>query len=192
MWTKNNRKYCILIGIVLIIGITIGIIFTFKINKSTYKIIANNLKEWKGSINSFHFNNIFPHLLILILLLVLSSYIIGLPLNIFYIFYNGFNIGFIISSLTKVFGFKGFIFSIIYILIIKGIFIFLFILLMYFYFELGEKITLKFIKKDFHLNGRIGYIIKKCLIIIIIIFINDLIVYTFAGKLLNIFKFLLI
>ena len=169
----------------------LGIYFVNTLNEETFKIIFKSITTWKTQVGTIHLNNILMHLMVESLLLVLSSYIVGMPLNVSYILYNGFTIGFTIECLFKSLGFSGLIYGIIYTIITKGIFIMLLIILLITYNNLSTKIYLKYLKKDFYAEKKIDVIIKKSFLIIFLIFINDLIIYIFGGKVLNIFNFLI-
>ena len=191
MWTNSRKKYSLIFLFVLLIGLILGIIFVINLRDSLFENISSNLLIWQKNLTNFHFNNILPHLLLIPFLLILSLYFIGLPLNIFYIFYNGFSIGFIISCLTKLWGFNGLLYGFCYCFINKGIFILLLFLLYLLIMNVVEKNFHKIFKKDIHGTSIIKNNFKKCGIIYIIIFINDLLIYFLGGKFLNIFNFLL-
>ena len=130
--------------------------------------------------------------IILSSLLILSIFIIGIPLSIFFIFFNGFSIGFIISSLSSIFGFKGLIYSIIHIIINKFVFLFF----LYFLFLAMYKIVLLLIKYWVHKEkinkDEIIHLFKKIILCLLIIIIYDLILYFFGNKIMNLFNFLII
>ena len=190
MWTNNRRKYAIFCCIVIVIGFIGGICFTYNnVFKPNQKIVLDCIKNWSININKIHINNILPHLMILSLFLVLSSFLIGTPLYIFYIFYNGFTIGFTISSLCKIYNFKGFIYSLIYILITKGLYLFLLLCFLTLLFRVGENIVFYLIKKTKPSNHE--KTLKKATIFLFLIFINDIFIYFYGNKILAIFKFLI-
>ena len=130
--------------------------------------------------------------IILSSLLILSIFIIGIPLSIFFIFFNGFSIGFIISSLSSIFGFKGLIYSIIHIIINKFVFLFF----LYFLFLAMYKIVLLLIKYWVHKEkinkDEIIHLFKKIILCLLIIIIYDLILYFLGNKIMNLFNFLII
>lgn len=194
MYANNNRKYFIFLVIIVLMGFICGIFFLNNIDESTKEIVLNNINNWVLNLSNIHINNILSHLLLLALFLVISSFIIGLPLFIFYIFFNGFSLGFIISSLSSIFGFKGCLYGIVYVLITKGLFSILLLCLGLFLIRIGEKVFFKIIgrEKTIDVNKQIGAIIKKYIIVLLIIFINDLFLFFLGGRILNIFNFLLI
>ena len=124
MWTSLNKKIFIFISTILTIGIISGILFLVFLNEASQEIVFLNINDYLQNINTYTFNNIFMDIIILSCLIILSLFIIGVPLTIFFIFFNGFSIGFVIASLSIIFGFKGFIYSIIYTIINKLVFTF--------------------------------------------------------------------
>lgn len=191
MWTSNRGKYLLFLVVVLVLGVVGGIFFLLYMNEAGREIVLSNINDWVMDIGNGHVNYILSHLMILSLFLVISSFFVGMPIFIFYLFYNGFSLGFIISSLGSIFGFKGILYSFFYILVTKAVYIFFLIFYLFFLFRIGEKVFLRWIHKEKGNKEGIYLIYKKCLLLLGIIFINDLILYFWGGKLLNIFHFLL-
>lgn len=192
MWTSNKKKYLFFLSIVLIIGFVCGIFFLNGIEESSCEIVLNNINNWVMTIKDIHVNNILSHLLLLSLFIVISPFCIGMPLFIFYIFYNGFSLSFAISSLSRIFGFKGILYGFIYVFLTKGIYIFLLLFFTIFLLKIGEKSFLRLIhKENRNIKEQIILLFKKCLLLLFLIFINDIFLYFFGGKLLNIFNFLI-
>lgn len=190
MWTSINKKLYMFIGIILMIGIVIGIIFVVMLDEATKEIIFLNINELIQSIGNSHINNILSHILILSSLIILSILIIGLPINIFFMFYNGFSIGFIITSLTYIFGIKGTLFSLIYVIISKGIYLITLIILSITLIKLTINI-LEVIFKKSKIKNNIIILSKRIILCMIIIIISDIILYYTGGFLINLFNFLL-
>lgn len=188
MWTSINKKMMMFLLLMLSIGIVVGIVFLIMQDEATKEIlflnINNSLQEGKN------INNILVHLFTICPIFILSLFIIGLPLVIFYLFYNGFAMGFIVTSLTNIFGIKGLLYGIIYAFITKGLFLILFLIFSITIFKLTRSIIENiFYKKR---NKEIIIVLfKKCLLTIALIFILDIILY-FGGKpFLNLFNFLI-
>ena len=114
LW-KKNKKYLIFALVIVLIGLIVGIIY--------YNIQSSNIKEniiyTLSSYGSFKYNAILKDLIITSLLLVSSFLIIGLPLSLFYFFYEGLSIGFLISIFLSAFKIKGLIYIVIYLLFNK-------------------------------------------------------------------------
>lgn len=191
MWTSNGKKLYLFLGIIFIVGIIAGIFFLFYLDEASKEIIFLNINDWIQGLEKNHINNIVNHLIILSSLFITSLFLIGLPFVLFFIFYNGFSMGFIISSLINILGVKGLLYGIIYILISKGVYIFF---LSIFVVTLIKIIFIVFFKllKGIKINkDLLILLVKKALICIAIILIYDIILYFFGTKLINIFNFLL-
>lgn len=124
MWTSLNKKICLFFSIIFTIGIIIGFIFLIYLEESSKELISLNINEWLQSLSTSHINSILEHIIILSTLAILSIFVIGLPLIIFFVFYNGFSIGFLLMSLIEIFGVKGLIYGLIYLIITKGVYLF--------------------------------------------------------------------
>ena len=191
MWTSLNKKICLFFSIIFTIGIIIGFIFLIYLEESSKELISLNINEWLQSLSTSHINSILEHIIILSTLAILSIFVIGLPLIIFFVFYNGFSIGFLLMSLIEIFGVKGLIYGLIYLIITKGIYLFfltIFILALI-------KIIILIIKRliwhqKMNKNLLVTYC-KKILICIGVIILSDIILYFGGTKLISIFNFLL-
>ena len=188
MWTSNNKKYLVFLIIILVMGFLCGMLFLPEIDEASLEIILNNINEYLLNLNNLHINHIIPHLTLFPLFLLSAIFIIGVPIYLVFIFYNGFSLGFIISSLSKIFGFKGVIYGLIYILISKGLFCLLLLILLIFLMRIAAKSFNYFFKKEGRMyKEEVFILLKKALLILVFILINDLILYFWGGKILNIF-----
>ena len=117
MWTSISKKMYVFMLVILIIGIITGIVFVIMLDEATKEILFLNINEFLQNFSNTNINGGLTHLVILSSLLILSIFLVGGPLLIFYMFYNGFSIGFVVSSITYIFGIKGMLYGSIYILI---------------------------------------------------------------------------
>lgn len=190
MWTSLNKKLYVILSIILLIGIIVGIVFVVMLDEATKEIMFLNINEMLQGFSNIKINGIVMHILCLSCLVILSYLIIGAPLIIFFIFYNGFSIGFIISSITSIFGLKGLLYSIIYVIISKGVFLLILLVLsvnlLRIVKNMMEKIIYKNKGKDILIS--LG---SKALMCIGIVLISDIILYFGGAKLINVFNFLL-
>ncbi len=166
-----------------------GVLFLLFNSEASKEIIFSNINNYLQDMNPV--NGILYHVLILSSLLISSFLIIGIPLSIFFLFYNGFSVGFIIASLTNIFSTKGLIYGIIYVLITKGLFILLLLLFIKSLIKISGIILDKVINKK-NIKERIYYLIIRCIVIIGIILLIDILLYFFGVTILNIFNFLII
>ena len=191
MWTSLNKKICLFFSIIFTIGIIIGFIFLIYLEESSKELISLNINEWLQSLSTSHINSILEHIIILSTLAILSIFVIGLPLIIFFVFYNGFSIGFLLMSLIEIFGVKGLIYGLIYLIITKGIYLFF---LTIFILALIKIIILIIKRLIWHQKMNKNLLVTYCkriLICIGVIILSDIILYFGGIKLISIFNFLL-
>lgn len=191
MWTSLNKKICLFFSIIFTIGIIIGFIFLIYLEESSKELISLNINEWLQSLSTSHINSILEHIIILSTLAILSIFVIGLPLIIFFVFYNGFSIGFLLMSLIEIFGVKGLIYGLIYLIITKGIYLFF---LTIFILALIKIIILIIKRLIWHQKRNKNLLVTYCkriLICIGVIILSDIILYFGGTKLISIFNFLL-
>ena len=191
MWTSLNKKICLFFSIIFTIGIIIGFIFLIYLEESSKELISLNINEWLQSLSTSHINSILEHIIILSTLAILSIFVIGLPLIIFFVFYNGFSIGFLLMSLIEIVGVKGLIYGLIYLIITKGIYLFF---LTIFILALIKIIILIIKRLIWHQKMNKNLLVTYCkriLICIGVIILSDIILYFGGTKLISIFNFLL-
>lgn len=190
MWTSLNKKIYLFISVIFAIGIVGGTLFLIYLDESSKELLLLNINEWLQGLDSSNINNIFSHLLIISSLCVLSLFIVGIPLVLFFIFYSGFSIGFMLSSLVNIFGIKGLIYGIVYIVITKGIFLFFFLILALSLIKLSI-ILLKRLIKPSSDKENLGILFKRIILCIAIILLSDILIYFGGAKLITLFNFLL-
>ena len=192
MWTSLSKKYYLFLMIIFAIGIILGFIFLIYLDESSKDLIFLNINDWLQNLENTNINNIISHILILSSLFILSLFIVGLPLVLFFPFYNGFGLGFTLMTLIDIFGIKGLLYGLIYIIITKGLFLFfsfIFIISLL-------KINILVFKRIFHSQkiskDNLSLLLKRSLICIAIILLGDIIIYFGGTKLITLFNFLLI
>ena len=190
MGTSLIKKIYLLIIAFLVIGVICGIIFLNIASEDAKEIIFLNINNYILNMSNNHVNNILLHLIVLSSLVISSFFIIGIPISMFYLFYNGFSIGFIVSSFINIFGINGFIYGLIYVIITKGLFIILCSILTIYLIKISKLIIDKVVNK-ISIKDKIYYLLIKCIIIIGIVLLIDVLLYFFGIPILNIFKFLL-
>lgn len=191
MWTSLNKKMYLFLGIIFAIGLALGFVFLIYLDESSKELIFLNINEWIQNLSGSHINNILSHLVILSSLCLLSIFIVGLPLVLFFVFYNGFSLGFMLMSLINIFGVKGFLYGLVYIIITKSIYLFFSLILVTSFLKLSIIILKKIFQKDKWNRENINILIKRILLCIAIILIFDVILYFGGAKLITLFNFLL-
>jgi len=190
MWTSISKKMYVFMLIILIIGIITGIVFVIMLDEATKEILFLNINEFLQNFSNANINSGLMHLVILSSLLILSIFLVGGPLLIFYMFYNGFSIGFVVSSITYIFGIKGMLYGSIYILISRLVYIIVLIIFNVNLFKIIKcNIDSLVYKKSNKESLSVFY--KRSIVFIGIILINDVILYFGGGKLVNLFNFLI-
>lgn len=190
MWTSISKKMYVFMLIILIIGIITGIVFVIMLDEATKEILFLNINEFLQNFSNTNINSGLMHLVILSSLLILSIFLVGGPLLIFYMFYNGFSIGFVVSSITYIFGIKGMLYGSIYILISRLVYIIVLIIFNVNLFKIIKcNIDSLVYKKGNKESLSVFY--KRSIVFIGIILINDVILYFVGGKLVNLFNFLI-
>lgn len=183
---KSKKNVLVFLAIILVCGIVLGVYFGMEAKDTMQNTLTNyalNMKE-----NVIHFA--LPHFTMLSLLFVLSFIGLGIPAAIAYLFYEGLSIGFCGSIFSIIFGFKGFIYIILFFIITK----IPFLLIFHFFFNKILAITKSILswviykqnKKDYIINLAIG-----CLILIMILFLYDLFLDLIGINLIKMLSFLL-
>lgn len=190
MWTSLSKKLYLFMSIVLVIGIITGVVFVIMLDEATKEILFLNVNNFLQSFDASNISILVQHLVVLSTLLILSIFLIGGPLVIFFMFYNGFTIGFIISSITCIFGIKGMLFGVLYVIVSKLVFVVLFIIFSVNLFKIVKCVIDYLVYKKSNKESLVMFM-KRSIVFIGIIMISDIILYFGGVKLINIFNFLI-
>lgn len=183
---KNNKKYIKLLLALLCLGFFIGFILIKKVNLES---LLENITSLDNYINTNRINFLTDHILTILILCFSSLTVLGLILFPLNFIYEGICIFFNIYTLSRVFKLSGFVYGLIYNIIIKGIYLIMLVLIF-------KKIVI-FIKNFFRKREKEEQkiLINKSLmqlgIYTMIIFLNDLILYLFGNKILSFFLILI-
>ena len=174
LWTslKKNKYTLSLALIILLFGIKFGRIY-FSDN------ISNLIKDY-----SYHFN--YYRIIIPAICIILSCLMIGPIFGYFSVFLEGMSTSMVYLYYLDVFSFKKFIYYLLFIFITKLIYIILIILLLFFSNNIVKELFKK--NKDFRF---ICLQIKKSIILLIGLTINEVIIFFMGNKLLSLFSFLI-
>ena len=156
---RQKKKY-VFLSIILGIGIISGIIFIFLLSgkdrsliKDNYSLIFDSIKN--NNINYFKtfINSVSSNMFSIIVMYILSISIVGIPITIFYLYIKGFIFGLSLSSIINIYGFKGIILSLSYLLPHHLIILILFILLSFYAISFSLKLfRYLFLKENIPLN----------------------------------------
>ncbi len=191
MWTSLNKKFYLFLSIIFVIGLILGVIFLIYLDEASKDILFLNINEWLQGISNSNINNIVLHIIMLSSMFLLSIFLIGIPFVLFFAFYNGFSVGFTVTSLISIFGIKGLLYGIIYVIITKGIYLFFLSIIIVSLLRVSLIILKSIFNKENIDKEKLALLLKKNLICIAIILINDIILYFWGTNLITIFNFLL-
>lgn len=170
----RNKKYFMFILVIVLLGFLVGIFYYHFLNNDMQNKIINTV----NSISYLSNNNILKDLIVMSSLLILSFLIIGLPLSIFYIFYESLSIGFMINTFFISFKVKGLIYILLYILINKLIPFILIIIFIRKIINISRLVIGYFIyKKDAVIKEKLIINFQNSLYIIVFVFIINIILY---------------
>ncbi len=172
---KNNKRLVLFLTSLFFIGFTAGILFYYFQNEGMKEVLKTSI-SLKDLSNS-KINNIIPHLIILSSLIILSVFIIGVPLSLFYLFYESFSLGFTMITLTTSLKTTGIIFFLKYIIIFKLFTIILLIIYNTYIIKILKNIISLTIYKEQIYKRKLILNIKKISIYFIFTIILDIIIY---------------
>ena len=180
---KNNNLVRFAVALFLF-GLAVGAVvyFSFKPNLSNY------IEQFKDTIVSNNNNTFLLNILIICGIFLSSITIIGVPLIVFYIFYEGLSIGYTMSLFISLFGYKGALFYILFLIVVKLIFL----ALSLFFSLVSIKYSYSFIKSAIAKNREKLFksIIEHFLrfgIILSMTIVNSLLIYFLSHRIISIF-----
>ena len=183
---KRHGVLLTFLGALFLISIIIGILLFLKSSNDSKKYVSDLLINIKENLLNSNVNNVFKHLLILLIITFLSLTVIGYISGFIYVFYEGISFGYTICALVNNFKMKGLLFGLLYNIIFKFIFIIIYVIILLKLFDL-VRLLLNYLvfKKSYSIKNNLRNIILSIFILILIIFINDIIIYFFTNFLLK-------
>ena len=117
---RVNKKYFVFITIIFFIAIMSGSIFTLTLNDTDTNIVSEFFSNYLENINKINYissfvNSLISNIFVVMIILLLSYSIIGLPIIILIFFYKSFIIGFSISGIIINYKIKGLLMAFLYI-----------------------------------------------------------------------------
>lgn len=179
---KKNKYALVLVLSIFVISLVVG--FIYGINN------PYDISEYVKNIDKNML--LFNHLLIVMLFFFSTISLIGILINGFYIGFEGVSVGFVVSAFFKTYGIKGIIYSLINLVLNKG----LFIIILFYLFIVGIKYVKKCLSNIIGLSTDylivlIKPMVKKYLLIVIFSVVYDLLNYFLLYKLVKYFTFIL-
>lgn len=192
MLRTNLKKHQNLLKAIIII-LVIGFIISFLLyNKMDNSKVINEIKNIEEYLNSNNINFIILHLLSVSILITCSITVIGLVIFLIYLLFEIVSIFYNLLIFCAAFKLKGFIFSIFYLILTKLIYlILLFIIFQKLYTIIKYLITSYTNKNSSEAKFIIIKNLKKIIICLLGLFINDLLIYFFANDILLKLTFLI-
>lgn len=176
-----NKKVFVFLFCLMIIGIIFGSSFPIFLSSEDKSLVSQYLSDFIIQVNNgcdFAFllgNGLSVNFIFLFLIWILGISIIGIPVVLFLFFFKCFIFGFSISSIIINYGFKGILFSLVYIFphYVINLIIFTFITNYSFIFSF-KLIGLIFKKNSFNISVSFNKYLKIFIVSIIFIFISVL------------------
>lgn len=190
-WTSNNKLLLRFLISLFILGILIGLYIYIIQPDLTKSSIISELSNLNNTLNASKQNNFIFHLIILSVFAILSLFVIGIPVMLFYLFYEGISIGFLIASFIHYKKLSGFIYSVVFILVNKAVFYLVLIYLLVNALKFSKKLYKALKSKDYKVYELVFLQLIKNGFVFIIIIIFDIFIYFFGNKILAYFLFLL-
>lgn len=177
---KNSSLVKFVIAL-FVVGVLTGFIF-YLIYKPD---ITGYILNFKDLIINSHHNTYIYNILVVSSIFVLSISVIGIPIMIFYIFYEGMSIGFTFALFISINSFKGLLFYSIFFILTKVVFI----LVILYFSIIALRYVAKFLdsvisKNREELYKTIVFHFYRFVIIFLIILMNSTLIYLFANKIL--------
>lgn len=179
---KKNKYALVLVLSIFVISLVVG--FIYGINN------PYDISEYVKNIDKNML--LFNHLLVVVLFFFSTISLIGILINGFYIGFEGVSVGFVVSAFFRTYGIKGIIYSLINLVLNKG----LFIIILFYLFIVGIKYVKKCLSNIVGLSTDylivlIKPMVKKYLLIVIFSVVYDLLNYFLLYKLVKYFTFIL-
>lgn len=193
-WLKQikYKKMLLFILVLFLMGFLFGVVYYIKQDEIIRETLISSIANLRTDLASSKINNILTHSLISLGVIILSFTVIGIPLIYFYLFFEGLSIGFSFSIIVNVFGFKGILFCILYFLFYKLLFLVLIIFLIMRSSRISKNMLgFLFYKNSRDLKNNILINLRKVMVIFLILFIHDIILYLLSGMLNNVLTYFL-
>jgi len=185
---NRNKKYLKFVFVIIVIGLISGFLYYHFLNSEVQENIINTIKDY----TIFNSNYIFKDLIITSVILVSSFFIMGIPLAIFFLFYESISLGFLINIFFVAFKLKGLIYIALYILINRLLVFFLIILFLQKIINIGRLVIgIILSKNDKTIRDKLIVNFKNSIYIIIFILIINVIVYFVSPLIFKYLSFLL-
>lgn len=185
-YIKRNKLYLLFIAVLLIFGIVVGLYFGI----SHIDSLKEDVLYYTSHIQERSYNYLFFHFFVLVLGVILSFFGIGVPFLCALLFYEGMSIGFLLAIFAITYGFNGFLFAFIFLLITKLVYLICF----WFLFSKCVKIARKMIGKYLYKTDPsllLVHLLKGVSVFILFVMIYDVLLWWIGKPVITWFQFLL-
>ena len=190
-WTSSNKFLIKFLISLLVIGLLIGIYIYIKQPSLVKASIINELKLLDNTLKNTKQNNFLYHILILSVFTFLSILVIGVPVILFYLFYEGVSIGFLLASFINYKKVSGLLYGSIFIIFNKILLYASLIYILIASINYSKKVILSLKRKDYKIYEYLFSHLIKMVFILLVIIIYDIFIYFLGNKILSYFIFLL-
>ena len=185
-YLQKNKYFFLFLSVLLLIGLLLGIYIAWQ-NKS---LLQELVYLYAQNIETKTYNYLFFHFFILVISVILSFFVIGIPLFCALLFYEGMSLGFILCLFTLNYNISGLCFALIFLLITK----IFYLVCLVFIFTKSLKIASKRIGNYLYKTKNYDLIIKYTkgsAMFIIMVLLYDTALLFLGPKILPLFKFLI-
>ena len=165
-----NKKINIFIICLIVLGLTVGSIFSVIISQNDQNLVIEKIKLFIDNINNNSLNSLIAfknsisiNYLYIIIIWILGMTLIGIPINIFILFFKSFTLGFSLSSFIITYSYKGLLLSSIYLIVL---------LVLTIYSIMFSSILIKNIIKNSLHNELPKFLKNYCIILIIALLVS--------------------
>lgn len=176
------KKYLIFVFVIIIVGFVAGFIYYHLLKSNTQNDILYTLHN----LTNYRYNAIIKDLTITSLLLVLAFLVIGLPLGIFYLFYESAALGFLFSTFLAAFKIKGLFYALMVFLVNRLIPLILIVFFMLRIINISRYVIGLFIyKKDQAIISKIMLNFKNSLYLLVFLLLYNIFLYFVTPSIFN-------
>ena len=169
------------------IGLISGILYYFFLSEDIKISIADTLVDY-----NFRYNSIIKDLIIMSFLLVTSIFLIGIPFSLFYLFYEGISLGFMLAIFVANFKISGLFYVLFYIFINKLLLLFIMAFFVKKMINVGRLVIGMFIYyRDSVVKNKLLLNLKNGLYLIVIVFVFNFVLYFITPSIFNYLSFLI-
>ena len=175
-----NKKINIFVLSIIIIGVTLGAIFSNIIDLNNQKLVIEKINSFINNINNGSINSLLIfknalgiNLLYTILIWLLGMSLIGIIIVFIILFFKSFVLGFTLSSFIITYKYKGIILSILYLLFGELLNIIALLLLTIYSINFTIKLLKQIFKTNIN-NNELKHFLKHYFIILIIVLIINI------------------